>query len=325
MVVWIGVDFMSFSSSVKDELSKVKIENNSTMIAELSGYLRMCGTIRILNFSELGLFFSTENASVARRILTFIKKLYTSEVELAVRKNRQLKRKNSYLIRLGDTASVRVLLDETSFIRSENVFSPNYQMDPSLIRDTESLSGYIRACFLGSGSITNPEKAYHLEFVTNNKEHGHDLVYWLSKVGFEAKCIERKDVFVVYLKEAEMISDLLAFMGGSQSVLQFESTRVIKDVRNNVNRLVNCETANLSKTINASMKQIEDIKYIDRVIGLAKLDNSLRQIANYRLENPEASLQEIGQSLQPNISKSGVNRRLKKIHDIADQLKGDVK
>lgn len=315
---------MSFSSRVKDELSKIKAEDNSLMIAELSGYLRMCGTIRIENFSELGLFFTTENASVARRIVTFVKKLYTSEVELSVRKNRQLKRKNLYLIRIGDTASVRVLLDEARFIRAENVFSPHYQMDPSLIRDQESLSAYIRACFLGSGSITNPERSYHLEFVTSSQTHALDLVTWLKKANIDARCIERKEDYVVYLKEAEMISDLLAFMGGNQSVLQFESTRVMKDVRNQVNRLVNCETANLSKTINASMRQIEDIKYIEERLGLHSLEDSLREIAYYRLDNPEASLVEIGQSLDPVLSKSAVNRRLKKIHDLADRLKGDV-
>lgn len=316
---------MSFSSRVKDELSKIKVEDNSLMIAELSGFLRMCGTIRMQNFSELGLFFTTENASVARRIVTFIKKLYTLDVELAVRKNSQLKRKSSYLIRIGDTDSVRVLLDEARFIKSENVFSPYYQMDPSLIRDQDNLSAYIRASFLGSGSITNPEKSYHLEFVTSRLEHGLDLVKWLKKANFDARCIERKEDFVVYLKEAERISDLLAFMGGSQSVLQFESTRVMKDVRNNVNRLVNCETANLSKTVNASMRQIEDIRYIDERVGIHSLEETLREIAYYRLENPEASLQEIGQSIYPEISKSGVNRRFKKIHDLAKRLKGDVK
>lgn len=316
---------MSFSITVKDELSKIEIRDNSVMIAELAGFLRMCGTIRLLNFSELGLFFSTENASVARRIVTFIKRMYSSQVELAVRKNHQLKRKNNYFIRLKDSNSVRILLDETSFVKSENIFDSNYRMDPFLLRDAESLSGYIRACFLGSGSMANPERSYHLEFVTSNAEHGKDLVYWLKKAGFEGKLILRKESYVVYIKEAEMISDLLAFMGAGQAVLKFESTRVVKDVRNKVNRLVNCETANLAKTINASMRQIKDIKYLDEKMGIENLEESLVQVAIYRLENPEASLKEIGDSLEPRISKSGVNRRLKKIHDLADRLRGDVK
>lgn len=314
---------MSFSASAKDELSKIIVSDLSVMTAEIAAFLRMCGTIRFQSSMELGLHFSTENASVARRLVTFIKRLYTEEVELMATKNRQLKKRNQYQIHLKDPYSVLTLLSDSNFMSLENVFSPNYVLNPQLIRNQETLAGYIRASFLGSGSITNPDRAYHLEFICSNEEHGKDLMYWLKKAGFDSKGIPRKDDFIVYMKEGESISDLLAYMGASQSVLHFESVRVMKDVRNGVNRLVNCETANLAKTIEASMRQIEDITIIKETIGLSALEEDLQKIAEYRMENPEASLLEIGESFSPPMSKSGVNRRLKKLRDQADRLRGE--
>ncbi len=163
-----------------------------------------------------------------------------------------------------------------------------------------------------------------MEFVTNSYEHGEDLIHWLRQAGFNGRMSERKSNYIVYIKEADQISDLLAFMGASTSVLKFEDIRVVKEIRNNVNRIVNCETANLSKTLEASFKHIEDIELIEQTLGLENIPINLQEIARVRREYPEASLQELGQYANPPVGKSGVHHRLKKISEIARKLRGDV-
>ncbi|HEY4544175.1 MAG TPA: DNA-binding protein WhiA, partial [Tissierellaceae bacterium] len=169
---------------------------------------------------------------------------------------------------------------------------------------------------------SNPEKSYHLEFTTNNKEHSDNLCEIINSFNLSAKVVQRKENYVVYLKEGSQIVDLLNIIGAHQALLNFENVRVLKDMRNNVNRLVNCETANLSKTIDASMKQVENIKLIQDTKGLHTLPPKLREIAYLRLEYRDATLKEIGEMLDPPVSKSGVNHRFRNIEKIANNIKG---
>ncbi|MDY3119015.1 MAG: DNA-binding protein WhiA [Peptoniphilus sp.] len=314
---------MSFSKDVKNELARVPMENMAILHAELAAYVRTCGVIRLREGLRIDLSFHTENAAVARRILSAIKRLFGSDVEVAATQNMYLKKNKQYRIRMTDEGSVRSLLMDSDFLRPDNVFQMHYAVDPALLRDTESIRAYIRGSFLGAGSVTSPSKRYHLEMISHDKMHGEDIKKWLARAGFSAKGIYRKDDYIIYLKEAEKISDLLAFMGAGRSVLEFESTRVVKDVRNNVNRLVNCETANLSKTVNAAGRQLRDLATIQKTIGLSALDEELLPVATMRIRHPEASLLEIGEMMQPKMSKSGVNHRLKKIHELAETLRGD--
>lgn len=314
---------MSFSKDVKNELARVPMEDMAILHAELAAYVRTCGVIRLREGLKIDLSFHTENASVARRILSAIKRLFGSDVEVAATQNMYLKKNKQYRIRMTDEGSVRALLMDSDFLRPDNVFQMHYAVDPSLLRDAQSIRAYIRASFLGAGSVTSPSKRYHLEMISHDKTHGDDINKWLSRVGFSAKGIYRKDDYILYLKEAEKISDLLAFMGASRSVLEFESTRVVKDVRNNVNRLVNCETANLSKTVNAASRQMRDIELIQKTVGFSALDEELIPVATCRMNHPEASLAEIGEMMEPKMSRSGVNHRLKKIHELAEKLRGE--
>lgn len=178
---------------------------------------------------------------------------------------------------------------------------------------------FVRGAFLGSGSINNPNKTYHLEIVLKNKEYGMFLNNVASSMGISLKELQRKNTYSLYIKEGEEISRFLALIGASTSVLKFEEIRVIRDIRNNINRKVNCETANLNKTVSAAVRQIEDIKLIQKK-GI-KLPENLAEIANLRLENPDSSLIELGNMLKNPIGKSGVNHRLKKLQEIAEELR----
>lgn len=313
---------MSFSKDVKNELARVPMEDVAILHAELAAFVRTCGVIRLREELKIDLSFHTENASVARRILSAIKRLIGSDVEVTATQNMYLKKNKQYRIRMTDEGAVRSLLLDSDFLRPDNVFQMHYAVDPSLLRDTESIRAYIRASFLGAGSVTSPSKRYHLEMISHDKTHGEDIIKWLRRAGFSVKGVYRKDDYIIYLKEAEKISDLLAFMGANRSVLEFESTRVVKDVRNNVNRLVNCETANLSKTVNAAARQRRDLELIERTVGFSTLDEELLPVARARMKHPEASLAEIGEMLEPKMSRSGVNHRLKKIHELAEKLRG---
>lgn len=313
---------MSFSKDVKNELARVPMEDMDILHAELAAYIRTCGVVKLTESLKIGLSFQTENASVARRILSAYKRVYGREVEVSATQNMLLKKNKQYKISLADEGSVKSLLMDSDFLRPENVFQMEYSVDPSLLRTSEAVRAYIRASFLGAGSVTAPNKRYHLEFITHDETHGKDLIKWLERSHIQAKGVFRKDDYIVYLKEAEKISDLLAFMGAGQSVLQFESARVVKDVRNNVNRLVNCETANLSKTVNASTRQMRDLETIENHMGLKRLPDDLRRVAEARIKDPEATLAEIGESMDPEMSKSGVNHRFKKLHELAEKLRG---
>lgn len=315
---------MSFSSTTKNELSRLPIIKDHCALAELSALVRMCGTIQILGENKLNLKFNTENAAIARRIFSILKLLYDTDVEVMVRRNRQLKKNNNYLVGVSDiNISMNILVD-VGFIKSDgsNIFHPDYKMPESIIKRRCCKRAYIRGSFLGGGSISNPEKTYHLEFVTNYEDHGEDLSSIINSFGLSSKIVMRKENYVVYIKEGEQIVDILNIIGAHQALLKLEDIRVLKDIRNNINRLVNCETANLGKTINASLKQIENIEIIDRYMGIHKLSNNLREVAELRLENTDASLKEIGMMLDPPVGKSGINHRFRKIEELADKLRG---
>ncbi len=316
---------MSFSSKTKNELARISMEDSCCRLSELAALVRMCGTLQISGRNNINIKFTTENAAIARRMFTFLKDMYEGDIEVIVKRNKQLKKNNNYLILIKDTDITKKLLLDVGFISDEeniNIFNLQYKVSNEILDNRCCRRSYIRGAFLGGGSISNPEKAYHMEFVTNNQEHSLDLSDIINSFGLNSKIVLRKENYVVYLKEGEQIVDLLNIMGAHQALLKFEDIRVLKDVRNNINRLVNCETANLSKTIDASMRQIEQIERIQKFMGLEKLPPKLKDIAEVRLSNPDATLKEIGEMLDPPVGKSGVNHRFRKIEEIAEDLKG---
>jgi DNA-binding protein WhiA len=314
---------MFFSAKTKMELSGIKLENKCCQYAALSAIIRMTGSIDIKGKDKLNLKIVSGNADVIRYAFKIIKKLFNITPVLMMKKKRRLKKNNVYaLVIESSDESMKVLKDLNIMdYTSDKGFRFNYGIDDLKVKNVCCKRSYLRGAFLGGGSITNPEKTYHLEFLCHNYKHAKDLCVLINSFGLKSKIVERKDYFIVYLKESEQISHLLNVMGAHSSLLEMENIRVIKDVRNTVNRLVNCDTANLNKTINASMRQIKNIRYIEQKIGLNKLNKPLREIAELRLQYPDVSLKELGEMLVPPITKSGVNHRLRKIDRIADDIK----
>lgn len=313
---------MTFSSKTKNELSRIELEDRCCALSELSAILRMAGSIKISN-RKISVEFNTENAAIARRIFSILKKVYNVEVDVRVKRNTQLKKNNSYFIIINDEIISKKLISDTELVEEEkDILTPNYSIPKNLIKNRCCKRAYIRGAFLGGGSINNPEKTYHLEFVTGSEIHSKDLSNLINSFELKSKIINRKDNYVIYIKEADQISDVLNIMGAYQALLKMEDIRILKDIRNNTNRIVNCETANLNKTINASLRQVENIKYIDEKIGLDKVPEKLREVAEIRLKNRDLTLKEIGELLNPPVGKSGVNHRFRKLEELADELKG---
>lgn len=194
-------------------------------------------------------------------------------------------------------------------------------VNPILVERNCCKQAFIRGAFLATGSLTDPEKGYHFEIVCDHAEQADMISKLIRDFAIEPKQIQRKKYFVVYIKDGSMIVDLLNIMGAHVSLMDMENIRILKDMRNSVNRRVNCETANLNKVVHAAVKQMEDIAYIEQIKGLKSLPEHLREIASLRMEEPDTSLVELGKKLNPPIGKSGVNHRLKKISEIAEELR----
>lgn len=312
---------MSFASEMKKELTQIEADDASYK-AELSALIQMNGSLSFAN-RQLSLDVQTENAAIARRMYTILKRLYDYPIELLVRKKMRLKKNNVYICRVRDGA--KELLESLEILSGNFLF--NHEIAEDLIDTSDKRRAYLRGAFLAGGSVNNPEtSAYHLEIYSLYKEHGEALATLMNGFDLNAKTIERKKGFVTYLKEAEKISDFLSLVGSHAAMMKFEDVRILRDMRNSVNRLVNCETANLNKTIGASLRQVENIKYIDKMIGIEQLPDKLREIARLRVEHQEVTLKELGEMVSTGtVSKSGVNHRLRKIDSIADALRSGKK
>lgn len=308
---------MSFASETKKEMTQEEIKPCCAR-AELSALIRMNGSLSFSN-KMLSLDVQTENAAIARRLYTLIKSLYPYQVELLVRKKMRLKKNNIYICRIRDGA--KNLLEDLQILKDG--FQFEYSISKELVQKSCCKRAYLRGAFLAGGSVNNPEtSSYHLEVYSSYKTHSDALVDLMNEYELNAKTIERKKGFVAYLKEAEKISDFLSIVGAHRALLKFEDVRIIRDMRNSVNRLVNCETANLNKTISAAIRQVDNIRFIENAIGLDQLPEKLREIARLRVEYQDVTLKELGEMVSTgNVSKSGVNHRLRKIDEIADMLR----
>lgn len=308
---------MSFASETKKELTNLEMKECCEK-AELSALLRMNGSLSFSN-RRLSIDIQTENAAIARRIYTLLKKGYDVTVELLVRKKMRLKKNNVYIVRLVEKsreilADLRIVRDDFSLIRN---------ISPELIEKKCCKRSYLRGAFLAGGSVNNPEtSSYHLEIFSLYKEHNDAICELMNGFDLNSKTLERRKGYITYLKEAEKITEFLNIIGAHNALLRFEDIRIVRDMRNSVNRLVNCETANLNKTIGAALRQIENIRYIDETVGLDILPDKLREIAQLRRDYQDVTLKELGEMVSGGkISKSGINHRLRKIDDIAEKLR----
>lgn len=283
---------MSFSSDVKEELSSVGNLKNKKMIeAEFLGYVLSGNTINKKEKIE----FITENEFNIER---FYKILFNLEIDYTPDKIGKV-----YVAYINKTDK----LEELMVLKNE--------------KNDEVQKSIVKGAFLGAGSITDPNKQYHLEIIFLEKNNAEYILNICKMYGVNLKYLKNKEKYYLYIKEGEEISKFLALIGANKGVLYFEDVRVKREIKNNVNRLVNCETANLNKIVNASVNQINDIKLIQKLNKFDELPDYLKEIASVRLENPDISLKDLGELLDKPLGKSGVNHRLQKIHEIAEELR----
>lgn len=313
---------MSFSSTAKNELSRIIPEDKCCQLAEISGFIRMCGTIKLSGKGRMHIKLVTENAAAARKIIKLLKLYFDIHTDLIISQNKMLKKHYYYELVITSEMKAEEILRKTGIlVEKDGLQNIDYSVPEMLIKKKCCKRAYLRGAFLGSGSVTDPGKAYHLEIVTNNSQLAEDIKDLLNKFKLNAKIVMRKKNFVIYLKEGEQIVDFLNIVGAHKTLLDLENIRIVKEMRNKVNRLVNCETANLNKIVDTAVRQMSDIQYIEAQRGLGILPDKLREVAELRLENSGVSLQELGEMLVPPIGKSGVNHRMKKIEEIAEKIR----
>ncbi len=295
---------LSFSHSVKSEICN-SLTDRDKRFACLYGISLMARTINSEEFC-----FQTESKVVSEVYPSLFGEVFGRDVKLncsVIQKTRNL-----YIFSLKKSDGLE------SFYDALSIDPENLQLDLKNI-DNNNIGIFTAGVFLSCGSISNPEKEYHLEMVISDENLYNSLNNFLHSVGMPFKMVKRKNLFVMYLKESESIEDMITFIGASQCTIELMNVKIYKDVRNRINRVSNCELANLSKTVDASVKQRQDIQYIDENFGIENLSDVLRETARVRLENPDASLKELSE-LQ-NITRSGMNNRFKRIAEIAEKLR----
>lgn len=319
---------MSFSGEVKEELSRQFPKGRHCRIAEIAAILNFVGKLEEVQGRKV-LHICTENLSLARKYFILMRKTFHANVSIAVRQNVYLHKSRMFVISLRSQEDIRAVLLAVKWQNEKGEdIRKGGTANRLLVQNTCCRRAFIRGAFLSAGSMSDPEKSYHLEFVCSEQPKAEQLREIINSFGMDAKIVRRKKSHVVYLKEGSQIVDMLNIMEAHVALMDLENVRILKEMRNSVNRQVNCETANINKTVSAAVKQVEDINYIKSVRGLDGLSEGLREIALLRLEYPEAALKELGTYLDPPVGKSGVNHRLRKLSEIAEELRqsrGDVK
>ena len=288
----------------------------------MSALLHVTGSLGIIG-GKMSIVIHTENPGVARRIISIAHELYAIETEIRMKKRRRLKKQSAYSVFIW--GEVLGILQDTGLIRSNNTRPTQLvrRIRQQLVRNEIGRRAFLRGTFLGAGSLSNPERGYHLEFVVEQEDFARDLCRLLSREGLSARTIQRKSSFVVYIKEGGHIVNLLTMMGAHTAILNMENVRIIKQMRNDVNRTINCETANLDKTLNAAYKQIESIRYIQKTVGMEALPKPLREIARVRVNNVDATLSELVTLIGGEVGRSGINHRLRRINQFAQELRDE--
>lgn len=309
---------MSFAARTKKELTQIGLKTCCKR-AELAAMIRINGTVLIAD-KRFSLDVVTENAAIARRMYTLLKEMFGVHAELLVRKKMRLKKNNIYMMRVP--FQVKEILQELCIANETLQF--NAGINSELVRKPCCKRSYLRGAFLAGGSVNDPEgSSYHLEISSMDMEHSEALLDLINSYDLNGKLIDRKKAYVVYLKEVEKIIEFLNIVGAHQALLRFEDIRIVKGMRNQVNRLVNCETANLNKTIEASVRQMDNIRLLERVMGLENLPQKLREVAELRQAYPDINLKELGEMLPGKVSKSGVNHRLRKLDELAEKIRAN--
>lgn len=312
---------LSFSRQIKEEIGKHISNARHCRIAETAALLSVCGRLVMKNGKIQAILFQTENVIVARKYFTLLKKTFNINTEIQIRRNMAIKKSVLYLLVVKDHDQVKTLFQATRLTYEEETQEKGLLVDQLIVQNTCCKRAFIRGVFLAAGSMSDPEKTYHFEVVLPDLIRAEQLRDIINSFMIDAKIVIRKRYYVVYVKEGSQIVDLLNIMEAHIALMNFENVRIVKEMRNSINRQVNCEAANINKTVQAAAKQIDDIIFIRDTIGFDNIAEGLEEIAELRISYPEASLKELGTMLNPPIGKSGVNHRLKKLMFIADGLR----
>lgn len=313
---------MSFSSQIKDELSRQVAPARHCQIAEIAAILSLCGRIQISGNDHYSIKIHTENVTVARKCFTLLKKTFNIVTDISIRRSNHLAKNRIYSVAVKQHEDAYRILKATKLLADDGEIGENLSVVGNVVvQNSCCRRAFLRGAFLASGSISDPEKSYHFEIVCATEPKAKQIQSIMATFDIEAKIVVRKKYFVVYIKEGNQIVDMLNVMEAPLSLMELENIRILKEMRSNVNRQVNCETANINKTVSAAMKQIGDIEYIRDTVGFESLPANLAEIARARLEKPEATLKELGEDLEPPVGKSGVNHRLRKLCEIAENLR----
>ncbi len=308
---------MSFSANVREELSHHCGSAMHCRLAEIAAFISYIGDVRMDENGQFSLFFKSESLPVIRKVFTILKKMYNIGFDIRIRRHAINTKNHTYILEVNQPEVAKNILEGVKMIDREGKMQDSDTVDSQMLRKACCKRAFLRGIFICSGSISEPEKTYHFEIVCDSEARALQVAGLMESFGLDAKWILRKKYYVVYLKEASQIVDMLNVMEAHISLMELENVRILKEMRNGVNRRINCEMANINKTVSASVKQIEDITYIKEHIGFSELSDGLREIAELRLEYPEASLLELGKMLTVPVGKSGVNHRLRKLSQIA--------
>lgn len=304
---------MSFSSEVKTELAAQIDNKRHCQLAELAAFLSAEGSLEKTD-EGLSLFFSTENELLIEKYVLLIRKIFN--IDLTIDKNQ-----NTSTVRIDEKQGLRHMLQALKIMDATGeLVHEDLRVDGLLLQQSCCKRAFARGAFIAAGSISNPEKSYHFEIVCEDLEKAEILQSVYQDFNLDAKIVQRKKYQIVYLKEGAQIVDALNVMGAHIALMNLENVRIIKEMRGSVNRIVNCETANINKVVGAACRQVEDIRYIQEKQGLDDLPPALQEMARIRLEYPDTSLKELGELCDPPVGKSGVNHRLRKLSEIAEKL-----
>lgn len=305
-------------------MSRQTAQARHCQIAEAAAIISLCGRILISCEDRYCIKIHTENIAVARKYFTLMKKTFHADTEISIKQNVYLKKSRIYTVTVGNHEDAMRILKAVRLIDEHQEIAENLSVVGNLVVQQSCCKrAFIRGAFLAAGSLSDPEKSYHFEIVCATMAKARQLQEIIAAFEIDAKIIRRKKYFVVYIKEGSQIVEILNVMEAHVALMNLENVRILKEMRNSVNRRVNCETANINKTVSAAVKQMEDIQYIRDTAGFGMLAEGLREIALKRLEQPEATLKELGAMLEPPVGKSGVNHRLRKLSVIAETLRDE--
>lgn len=318
---------MSFSSETKNELARLEIDKKCCMLSEIAAYIRTAGDIELDSEGNYMIELQTDQAAIARHLKKLIKEYFAVDCDLEIYEGGGVGRNrkavgNSYHLILGRRERAEQILRECGIIRIRG--GRDYLYDgifDELVKAKCDRKSYLRGAFLGTGTMSDPAKSYHLEFDIRTEGVANDLRKVINSfTDMQAKVVKRGSRYVVYMKKADYVSDMLAIMGASGSMLQMEDIRIKKGLVSTARREINCDSANLDRAVDTSLRQVEAIRRIAEIRGLKSLDPKLREAAELRLEHPDVTIAALGELCDPPLKKSGINGRLRKLEEIASKL-----